>query len=554
MELEPITREEMYLAAAAGQDVTPPEPITRKEMFLAQLAGMEVDTPVAYTRSEMFLAAAGVAANRAVISPLEITENGTYEAPEGVDGYSPVTVNVETTSPDVRYVTFMNHDGTVELGKKAVAVGDDCADPIARGIIDTPTKESDVQYDYTFSGGWATEPGGGIDADALKNVTEDRTVYANFIAAVRYYTITYYDSDGKTVLKTETLAYGATPSYKPSKEGYKVGGWIPEITAVTGDAGYTVQWEELSGLYLQSKASNVPYSAYDFVITNDGKHIVYTVYNTSLTNLNGFDTSAEVATSILLSPNGVAYQGYIDILGKNDYIMMLGGDSSGSGTGRIITTSFNGGVNNTTPQLGGLSAITCSPTSDLYCYRYYKSGEYIIRFSDNYEISLSDLSSTYLMNHGRITKDDKHFVCAASSRPIGVYDISERSAIVLKKSITPSGSVNSLAVSSDGTKMLFATNSSPYVEVYSLETYEKICDFSGILTGSAYATFAGDLVVTAQGSTVRAFEIVDSAPVEFFNIPAYSGGTVSCIESSHNGNFVAIYSDSSDQFEVWGKA
>ena len=31
-----------------------------------------------------------------VIEPLEITENGTYTAPEGVDGYSPVTVNVQT--------------------------------------------------------------------------------------------------------------------------------------------------------------------------------------------------------------------------------------------------------------------------------------------------------------------------------------------------------------------------------------------------------------------------------------------------------------------------
>ena len=31
-----------------------------------------------------------------IIEPLEITENGTYTAPDGVDGYSPVTVNVPT--------------------------------------------------------------------------------------------------------------------------------------------------------------------------------------------------------------------------------------------------------------------------------------------------------------------------------------------------------------------------------------------------------------------------------------------------------------------------
>lgn len=149
----------------------------------------------------------------------------------------------EGGSEDLRYVTFMNDDGTVEYGKKAVAVGDDCADPISRGIFSTPTKESTAQYNYTFSGGWATEPGGGINADALKNVTEDRTVYANFIAAVRYYTITYLDSDGTTVLKTESLAYGATPSYKPTSADYTFVGWVPEAATVTGNASYTATWK-----------------------------------------------------------------------------------------------------------------------------------------------------------------------------------------------------------------------------------------------------------------------------------------------------------------------
>ena len=148
------------------------------------------------------------------------------------------------SSADVRYVTFMNDDGTVQLGKKAVAVGDDCADPIARGIFGTPTKESTALYTYTFSGGWATTPGGGKDSNALKAVTEDRTVYANFISAVRYYTITFYDSDGTTVLKTSSLAYGATPSYNPIKDGYLFNGWVPALTTVTGNASYTASWEE----------------------------------------------------------------------------------------------------------------------------------------------------------------------------------------------------------------------------------------------------------------------------------------------------------------------
>ncbi len=39
MALEPITREEIFMAKAGGQNVETPEPITRKEQFLAAIAG-----------------------------------------------------------------------------------------------------------------------------------------------------------------------------------------------------------------------------------------------------------------------------------------------------------------------------------------------------------------------------------------------------------------------------------------------------------------------------------------------------------------------------------
>lgn len=46
-----------------------------------------------YCDKNILVSASGGAASP-VIEPLEVTENGTYTAPAGVDGYSPVTVNV----------------------------------------------------------------------------------------------------------------------------------------------------------------------------------------------------------------------------------------------------------------------------------------------------------------------------------------------------------------------------------------------------------------------------------------------------------------------------
>lgn len=143
----------------------------------------------------------------------------------------------KATSDDVRYVTFMSYDGTVEYIRLPVAVGYDCPNP----KIDTPTRESDVQYNYTFDG-WATTVGGGLNANALKAVEEDRTVYANFISTLRYYTITYLDTDG-SVLKTESLAYGSMPSYRPTNSEYDFAGWEPAAASVTCDASYTVVWK-----------------------------------------------------------------------------------------------------------------------------------------------------------------------------------------------------------------------------------------------------------------------------------------------------------------------
>lgn len=143
----------------------------------------------------------------------------------------------------VKYVTFIGADGTEFCEKMPVLNGDDCKNPITHWNLSAPTKESTVSQVFTYNGWALTDGGSAQTTTALANVTEDRTVYAAFRESVREYTIMFYDDDG-TFLKSQTLAYGATPSYTPEKAGHKFTGWTPEITAVVGEASYTANWIE----------------------------------------------------------------------------------------------------------------------------------------------------------------------------------------------------------------------------------------------------------------------------------------------------------------------
>ena len=138
----------------------------------------------------------------------------------------------------VCHVTFMN--GDTVLYEKPVFVGDDCTDIVKKGTIGTPSKASTPQYNYTYTG-WSLTNGGEASTSALAAVSGDRTVYAAFKSVVRVYTVTYLDDNG-SVLKTESLAYGAVPSYVPTKDGYDFSAWNPEPVAVTGNASYTASW------------------------------------------------------------------------------------------------------------------------------------------------------------------------------------------------------------------------------------------------------------------------------------------------------------------------
>lgn len=162
-----------------------------------------------------------------------------------IAGYGKGTT--EDYSAYVRHITFVDYDGVTVLGKVTVALNNDCPEPVSSGLMDQPEREGTVQYSYTFSG-WSASPGGTANASLLTSVSEDKTVYAAYTAKVNKYVVTYYDDDGVTVLKAQSVSYGSTPSYTPEKEGWAFEGWVPELSAVTGNASYTAVWRQLYGI------------------------------------------------------------------------------------------------------------------------------------------------------------------------------------------------------------------------------------------------------------------------------------------------------------------
>ena len=138
-------------------------------------------------------------------------------------------------------VIWKNEDGTI-LETAQVEYG---AIPEYRGEM--PTKESTEQYTYAFEG-WTPE---------ITVVTGDAEYTATFTDTIRTYTVTWKNWDD-TVLETdENVGYGTTPVYNgetPTKPAdaqytYTFTGWVPVVSAVTGDITYTAVFSETLNKY-----------------------------------------------------------------------------------------------------------------------------------------------------------------------------------------------------------------------------------------------------------------------------------------------------------------
>ena len=122
-------------------------------------------------------------------------------------GWSPeiadVTANAEYTAEFSEVlrsylITFKNYDGSI-LSEQYYDYGTSASDIV---LPDTPVRESTTQFNYTFIG-WNP---------AVADVEGEAEYTAKFIPRTRYYTVTFYDEDGTTILYQHDYEYHDDPS------------------------------------------------------------------------------------------------------------------------------------------------------------------------------------------------------------------------------------------------------------------------------------------------------------------------------------------------------
>lgn len=111
-----------------------------------------------------------------VIQSKSITENGTYNAPSGVDGFNPVVVNVPSQEPNIQERVFASN-GTFEPPEGV--------DGYAPVIIDVPMKE-EITLNATMNGTY-TPSEGRVYNNVIVNVPVNCNMYSSNDDKLRLY-------------------------------------------------------------------------------------------------------------------------------------------------------------------------------------------------------------------------------------------------------------------------------------------------------------------------------------------------------------------------------
>ena len=151
---------------------------------------------------------------------------GQYDLYKYQEAWSDLDIEATTIKPQFK-VTFINDDGTI-LDTQYIEQFESAVNPITRdeNPIAVPTKNSTIQYSYTFAG-WDSP---------LTNVVDNRTITATYTETLREYTAKYVSKG--VVVKTENGLYGDNIVYD---------GDIPVYTAEEPYAFYLFNRWDKSG-------------------------------------------------------------------------------------------------------------------------------------------------------------------------------------------------------------------------------------------------------------------------------------------------------------------
>ena len=189
-------------------------------------------------------------------------------------------------------VTWKNADGSILEGDINVPYGEM---PSYDG--ETPTKQGNAQYTYTFAG-WHIQ---------ISEVKGDMTYIATYTEEVNKYTVIWKNYDD-TVLETdEKVPYGDMPEYNgstPTKTAtaqysYAFAGWDTAVSEVTGDVvytaiytqhirTYTIKFVDYDGSELKSEV--LEYGSMPIAPTPSRTGYDFTGWDSSVTTVTGDKT------------------------------------------------------------------------------------------------------------------------------------------------------------------------------------------------------------------------------------------------------------------------
>lgn len=187
--------------------------------------------------------------------------------------------------PPTKYeITFVDYNGTTVLKQGNVAVGTMPTPP-----ADPAGKPATAEFTYVFQH-WSPSPEK-VSATSIKSYT------AVYKEVAKTYEIKYYKEDGTTLISSENLTYGATPTppavtKEDPEEGHtytlvwKTLNETGTIQTVQGEASYKPTYLDVVNRYTVTLRSNIPGAC---TLTGAGTYDYNTMVSISATPAEGYE-------------------------------------------------------------------------------------------------------------------------------------------------------------------------------------------------------------------------------------------------------------------------